>query len=40
VAQAAASTGHWVVEIVKRTELHKFVVLPKPNFLLVAAIRH
>src|SRR5215470_3030378 len=29
VAQAAASTGHWVVEIVKRNELHKFVVLPK-----------
>jgi transposase len=29
VAQAAASTGHWIVEIVKRTELHKFVVLPK-----------
>ena len=29
VARAAASTGHWVVEIVKRNELHKFVVLPK-----------
>jgi transposase len=29
VAHAAASTGHWVVEIVKRAELHKFVVLPK-----------
>ena len=29
VAQAAASTGRWVVEIVKRNELHKFVVLPK-----------
>ena len=29
VTHAAASTGHWVVEIVKRNELHKFVVLPK-----------
>ena len=29
VAQAAASTGRWMVEIVKRNELHKFVVLPK-----------
>ena len=29
VARAAAQTGHWVVEIVKRNELHKFVVLPK-----------
>ena len=29
VAQAAARTGHWMVEIVKRNELHKFVVLPK-----------
>jgi transposase len=29
VAQAAASTGSWIVEIVKRSELHKFVVLPK-----------
>ena len=29
VARAAARTGHWVVEIVKRNELHKFVVLPK-----------
>jgi transposase len=28
-AQAAANTGQWVVEIVKRNELHKFVVLPK-----------
>ena len=28
-AQAAASTGRWVFEIVKRNELHKFVVLPK-----------
>jgi transposase len=29
VAHAAASTGQWVVEIVKRNELHTFVVLPK-----------
>jgi putative transposase len=29
VASAAANTGSWVVEIVKRYELHKFVVLPK-----------
>jgi transposase len=29
VAQAAAARGRWIVEIVKRTELHKFVVLPK-----------
>jgi transposase len=28
-AQAAARTGRWVFEIVKRNELHKFVVLPK-----------
>jgi len=28
-ARAAASTGRWVLEIVKRNELHKFVVLPK-----------
>jgi transposase len=28
-AKAAASTGNWVVEIVKRNEAHKFVVLPK-----------
>src|SRR3979411_707715 len=27
--RAAASTGRWVFEIVKRNELHKFVVLPK-----------
>ena len=26
---AVASTGSWVLEIVKRTELHKFAVLPK-----------
>jgi transposase len=29
VALAAASTGSWVVEIVKRKELNKFVVVPK-----------
>jgi transposase len=29
VARAAAATGGWIVEIVKRNELHKFVVLPK-----------
>jgi len=29
VANAAASTGRWNVEIVKRNELHKFIVLPK-----------
>jgi transposase len=29
VARAAASAGQWTVEIVKRNELHKFVVLPK-----------
>src|SRR5437870_4711226 len=28
-ARAAASTGRWVFEIVKRNELNKFVVLPK-----------
>jgi transposase len=28
-AAAAASTGSWLIEIVKRNELHKFVVLPK-----------
>ena len=28
-ARAAANTGHWMIEIVKRNELHKFVVLPK-----------
>ena len=26
---AAASTGSWIIEIVKRNEMHKFVVLPK-----------
>jgi len=29
VAHAAASSGNWIVEIVKRNELPKFVVLPK-----------
>jgi transposase len=29
VASAAANSGRWVVEIVKRNELHKFAVLPK-----------
>jgi putative transposase len=28
-AFAAANTGTWLLEIVKRTELHKFAVLPK-----------
>jgi transposase len=28
-AMAAADTGNWIVQIVKRNELHKFVVLPK-----------
>jgi hypothetical protein len=28
VTHAAARTGHWVVEIVKRNELHKFVAYP------------
>ena len=28
-AAAAAATGEWILEIVKRNELHKFVVLPK-----------
>lgn len=28
-ALAAARTGSWIIEIVKRTELHQFVVLPK-----------
>jgi putative transposase len=28
-ALAAAKTGSWVLEIVKRTELHNFAVLPK-----------
>ena len=29
MAQAIAKTGSWTVEIVKRTEAHRFVVLPK-----------
>ena len=29
VAAAVAETGDWTIEIVKRTEAHKFVVLPK-----------
>jgi len=29
VMQTAANTGRWIVEIVKRNELHKFVVIPK-----------
>lgn len=28
-AAAAASSGNWIIEIVKRTELHTFAVLPK-----------
>jgi transposase len=28
-ALAAANTGSWIIEVVKRTELHKFAVLPK-----------
>ncbi|HLQ90731.1 MAG TPA: IS5 family transposase, partial [Xanthobacteraceae bacterium] len=28
-AQAVAETGRWTIEIVKRTDAHKFVVLPK-----------
>ncbi len=28
-AKAVASTGRWVIEIVKRTDAHKFVVLPR-----------
>ncbi len=29
VAQVVAETGSWELEIVKRTEAHKFIVLPK-----------
>ncbi len=29
MAAAAAKTGTWTLEIVKRNELHRFVVLPK-----------
>jgi transposase len=28
-AQAVADTGRWTIEIVKRTDAHNFVVLPK-----------
>ena len=28
-AKAVADTGAWVIEIVKRTDAHKFVVVPK-----------
>jgi transposase len=28
-ALAAASSGNWIIEIVKRNELHTFIVLPK-----------
>ena len=28
-AMAAAASGSWIIEIVKRTELHTFAVLPK-----------
>ena len=28
-AAAAAKSGNWIIEIVKRTELHTFAVLPK-----------
>jgi transposase len=29
VATAVAQTGTWTIEVVKRNELHRFVVLPK-----------
>ena len=29
MASVVATTGAWEIEIVKRTELHKFVILPK-----------
>jgi transposase len=29
VAEVVAATGSWKLEIVKRTEIHKFIVLPK-----------
>jgi len=29
MAKTIAATGHWKIEIVKRTDLHRFVVLPK-----------
>lgn len=28
-ARAASRTGNWKIEVVKRTELHKFAVVPK-----------
>jgi putative transposase len=28
-ALAASASGSWVIEVVKRTEMHKFAVLPK-----------
>jgi transposase len=33
VPHAAASTGSWTVEVVKRNELHKIVVLPKRSIV-------
>lgn len=29
MAKTIAATGNWRIEIVKRTDLHRFVVLPK-----------
>lgn len=29
VALAATNSGSWIIEVVKRNELHKFVVVPK-----------
>ena len=29
MARAVAATGRWVIEVVKRNETHRFVVLPK-----------
>lgn len=29
MAKTIAATGHWRIEIVKRTDLHRFIVLPK-----------
>ena len=29
MAKTIAATGNWKIEIVKRTDLHRFVVLPK-----------
>jgi transposase len=31
MAEAAARAGCWKIEIVKRSDLHRFVVLPKRN---------